>query len=365
MRHARKHPSGRGFQRLSVEKLEDRSLMAGNVTAAVTGGVLNITGDTADNGITVDYTLATNSYTVTGTAQGGSATTINGLDTSVPANVQTFTNVTKGIRVLANNGNDNLVFGAAASTNFTVAGFVDIQMGNGNDTVSIGRNGNAAGGAAPIANKFEVGTTMAIKLGFGNDTLDITNTKVARDLIIHADVNNPINNASDGNDTIRFPTTFTQNNNPVQTFPVTVGKKSTVLLGGGVDIFNAANLHARGGLFVQDLSSALTFDLIDSQIGGELKIQKTGGGATDVDIDNVQAGTLRATLGGGVDTVDIRDSIFERMYLDTGASVDDITIANTRVRKAGLISGGRDKARLTQEAGNQLRGVVKSKVFTP
>ncbi|QDU25196.1 hypothetical protein ETAA8_02590 [Anatilimnocola aggregata] len=365
MRQARKHPSGRGFQRLAMEKLEDRSLMAGNVTAVVTNGVLVVTGDTADNGITIDYNQTTDAYSVIGTTPTGStATTINGLDTSVPANAQIFNNVTKGIRVIANNGNDLLVFGAATSTSFVVDGFVDIQMGNGNDTVTIGRNGNAAGGAAPIANEFEVGTTMAIKLGSGNDTLDITNASIARDLTIHADVNNPLNTATDGNDTVRFPTTFTPSGGELTAFPVTVGKKTTVLLGGGADTFNGANLRARGGMFVQDLGANLNFDLVDTVVGGELKLQKTGGSANDILIDNVQAGTLRISTGNAVDTIAVRDSIFERMYIESGGGVDRITIGNTRVRKLGLIDGGREKARLIQEGGNTLRGVVKIKTFT-
>ena len=110
-------------KRLGIERLENRELMAGNVTAAVQGGFLVVTGDTADNGVTIDYIQATNSYQVIGTTpSGGTATTINGLDTSVPANAQIFTNVTKGLKVTLNAGNDNLVFGAATSSTFVVVG---------------------------------------------------------------------------------------------------------------------------------------------------------------------------------------------------------------------------------------------------
>ncbi len=45
-------------------ELEDRSLMAGNVTANVQSGVLVITGDTADNAITLNWVQATNTFQV-------------------------------------------------------------------------------------------------------------------------------------------------------------------------------------------------------------------------------------------------------------------------------------------------------------
>jgi hypothetical protein len=356
---ASKSRPDRRQSRLRVEKLEDRSLMAGNVTAVVTNGTLVITGDTAANGITLDYIQATDTYQVIGTTQGGSNTTVNSLDTSVAGNAQTFTNVS-AVRIDMGAGDDNLIFGAASSTTFAVDRGVEIDMGAGADTVAIGRNT----GAATTANSVNIGRSLAVKLGAGGDTLDLTNTTVGRDLVVHADVNNPRVASSDGADTIRMITTFTPAGGAEQVFPVVVGRNATVLRGAGNDTFNVDNFTA-DRLFVQDRGGTLNFDLTDSNISGELKVDQTGGRATTVDVDNVNAGTLRVSTGNGVDTLTIRDSIFQRMYLSTGAAVDLITIGATRVRKAGLINGERDKGRLTQEAGNNLHGVVKVKTFTP
>lgn len=350
-------------KRLSVERLEDRSLMAGNVTAAVTGGVLVITGDASDNGVTVDYIQANNSYQVIGTSQGGTNTTINSLDTSVAGNEQIFANVTKGIKITLNAGNDNLVFGAAATSTFVVTGGnVEIDAGIGNDTVAIGRNGNAAGGAAPIENEVNISKSLVVKLGLGNDTLTMTNTTVSKNLVIHGD---PVsgNGQADGNDSVTFPTTFTPAGGVLTNFPVQVGGKTTVQLGGGVDTFNALNLTSRGGMLIDDRAGNLTFDMVDSTVGGELKMVKNGGTANDIEMRNVVTGTLRMQTGNGLDTIAIRDSIFARMYLDTAGARDQITIGNTRVTKLGLINGGREKARLTQEPGNVLRGVAKVRTF--
>lgn len=351
-------------KRLGIERLEERSLMAGNVTAAVQGGFLVITGDTADNGITVDYIQATKSYQVIGTTPtGGTATTINGLDTTVPANAQIFANVTKGLKINTGSGNDLLVFGAATSSTFVVVGTVEIDTGFGNDTVNIGRNGNAAGGADPIENEVNVGKSMTIKLGGGNDTLTMTNTTVFNALVIHADNNNPSVPGNDGSDSITFPTTFTPTGGTLQNFPVTVGGKTTILLGGNVDSLNMLNFTSNKGMLIGDNGGNLNLDIVDSRVGGELKLQKTGGAANTIDLDNVIAGTVRLNTGNGVDTVTIRDSLFERMYIDTAGERDFITIGNTRVRKLGLIEGGRDKANLTQEAGNNLKAVVKRRVY--
>lgn len=349
-------------KRLSVERLEDRSLMAGNVTAAVSAGVLVITGDASDNGVTVDFNPATSAYQVTGTTQGGSATTINGVDASLPANAQIFTGVTKGIKILLNAGNDNLVFGAATSTVFNVIGKVSIDAGLGNDTVAIGRNGNAAGGAAPLENEVNISKALEVKLGGGGDTLDITNTTIGGNLVIHSDpASGPT--TTHGVDTVRFPTTFTPAGGTLTNFPVTVAGKTTVILGAAADTFNALNLTSRKGMLVQDQAGNLTFDLVDSTVGGEFSMVKNGGLANDIEIRNLNTGTMRMSTGNGVDTIAIRDSIFARMYLTTAGGQDLITIGNTRVTKLGLIDGGRSKAKLTQEAGNVLKGVVKIRTF--
>lgn len=348
--------------RLCVEKLEDRSLMAGNVTANVQSGVLVITGDTADNAITVNWVQANNTFQVLSAQANNANTTVNGVD-STTANPQTFSAVTKGIRINMNAGNDTVTFGAADATAFSVAGFVQINMGAGNDTVNIGRNETVANNVTTPENEVSIGTSLSIQMAGGNDIVNITNTTVTRDLVIHADVNNPVSLLADGNDQVLFPTTFTpQGGNPV-VFPVTVGGKTTILLGGGADTLTMANFTSRKGLLVGDLAGNLTMNATDSRVSGEFKLQKNGGAANTINLDNVTASTLRLNTGNGVETITVRDSLFERLYMNTADGRDIITIGNTTVRNGGLIDGARNKARLIQEAGNNLRGVARVRVF--
>lgn len=348
--------------RLCVEKLEDRSLMAGNVTANVQSGVLVITGDTADNALTLNWVQATNTYQVLSAQANSANTTINSVDSTAAA-PQAFTGVTKGIKIVMNAGNDTVTFGAADATAFSTPGYVQIEMGAGNDTVNIGRNTTVANNVTSPGNVVSIGASLSIQMAGGNDTVNITNTTVTRDMVIHADVNSPVSLAADGSDTINFPTTFTPQGGTATTFPVLVGGKSTILLGGGVDTLTIANFTSQKGLFVGDLAGNLTMNATDSHVGGEFKLQKNGGAANTINVDNVTGGTLRLNTGNGIDTITVRDSIFERLYIDTAAGVDRITIGNTTVSKLGLIDGARNKARLIQEAGNNLHGVAKIHVF--
>jgi len=201
-----------------------------------------------------------------------------------------------------------------------------------------------------------------VQLGLGNDTIDITNTTVAKNMTIYADPR--ATSAADGTDTVRFPTTFTPAGGTLTTFPVTVSGKTAISLGAGADTFDALNLISKNGMHVEDQEGNLTFDFVNSRVGGEFNLNKSGGTANDIEIRNLNAGTLRLRTGNGVDTIAIRDSIFAKLYIETAAATDQITIGNTRVTKLGIIDGARSKARLIQEAGNVLRNVARIRTFS-
>ena len=64
----------RSFRSLSFELLEDRRLLAGDVTAQIIRGDLVIHGDHADNGITITAGTAAGTVVITGVNAGGAAT---------------------------------------------------------------------------------------------------------------------------------------------------------------------------------------------------------------------------------------------------------------------------------------------------
>src|SRR5262245_29684416 len=167
----------RSRQALLVERLESRNFLAGDVSAYVSGQMVVIWGDAEANGVTLTYSSNTNSYHVAGHDAGGSPTTINGLDTSISANVPVFYGV-KQVAVLLNGGDDEFEVGSAAAVDTFISKWMSITMGEGNDQVVVGRAGNDSGGADPVATRFQTGTSLTVALGDGNDDLSLANADI-------------------------------------------------------------------------------------------------------------------------------------------------------------------------------------------
>lgn len=125
-------------RRLSFESLEARTMLAGNVTAALDGiGNLSLKGDSKNNVVTVAQ--ASNGRWV---VRGLLGTTING------KSVQTY-GINGGIKANLGNGND-----AIAVLRGEIFGELSIATGNGNDAVAVV--------------KVDVGT-LRVNTGAGND----------------------------------------------------------------------------------------------------------------------------------------------------------------------------------------------------
>src|SRR4051794_26540336 len=200
MHMARHHlVRGNAAKRLTVERLERRDLLAGDVLAHVEGQMLVIWGDAADNGVTLTYHSATQTYQVSGHDAGGSPTTINGLDTSQPGNVQQFSGV-KQVYVGLNGGNDDFDVGSATAVDTVIKQWLSIEMGDGDDSVTLGVAGNDVAGSAPIAQALHIGTSLIANLGAGNDHLSISNADISLNFKILA---------ADGDDSVDFDTAFT------------------------------------------------------------------------------------------------------------------------------------------------------------
>lgn len=110
---------------LTVESLEERTVLAGNVVASAAGGYLTFIGDNEANLLTVTR-VGTSSVQVTST----DGTTVNG-----NATPQTFNNVTQGVLAVLGNGNDELELRGSTTDLFRVYGTTSINTGEGNDIV--------------------------------------------------------------------------------------------------------------------------------------------------------------------------------------------------------------------------------------
>jgi hypothetical protein len=143
--------------RPTLELLENRLTPSGNVTAALSGGNLTITGDAQANGIALSQPAA-GAITITPDA----TTRVNGKAAGTPV---TFMNVTGNVAINLGAGNDSLTFDLSHG-NLAVVGNLTATFGNGSPTV--------ATTTAGTMNELMVGGNLTEKFGNGavNTTLD-------------------------------------------------------------------------------------------------------------------------------------------------------------------------------------------------
>jgi hypothetical protein len=201
-----------------LETLEDRRLMAGNVTATLQGGTLFLRGDSLDNSVAVSQISATQF------AVAGLSTTVNGSSSpflfngnigAIDADFRDgndlfgLSNSSADLLALATELQSGtagtLTTGTTART--PVAGSVNVRMGAGNDAVAI------------IG---QIGGSLNLDLGNGNDAVAVENSSIRKALVVEGD---------DGNDPIRV-----RNSD--------VGGLLLLNGGKGNDTLNANNLRA-------------------------------------------------------------------------------------------------------------------------
>ncbi len=334
---------------LGFEPLEDRSLLAGNVVAVLTEGLLTVLGDDQANGVCIIYDVATKTHRVLGTDSGGSATAING--ELAPATPATFSGV-KNVHIRLGLGDDKLDFGAADQVYTGIAKQLAIEMGSGNDQVRLGRAGNAASAGTHVLHRLYVSKGIYVDLGDGDDQLQVANMKTSKSLIVFA---------GDGNDDVTFATEFTPTGatNPTL-FPVTIKGNLHVHLGQGDDELTI--LHALVGqhLLVRDPSGAAIIGIAD--VGIEKKLDIVTGHQNDqVMLDYVVADDLKIQTNGGNDDVKVDHSRFKRLNVQTGGGSDDLTLRNSRTTQVTYLDGGEGDADLSHR-NNSLRGLVRRRL---
>jgi hypothetical protein len=150
--------SSHSSRRLRFESLEDRALMAGNVTAAVVNGTLQITGDNSANVIQIQQ-AAGNGIRVVGVG-----TTING--SSAAGLFYRASNIALDMQ----GGNDSVTASSVRT------GALTGSLGDGNDTVTFNNVVSSQG--------------LALLLGAGDDTANISGGRVTGDLGIDGEAGN-------------------------------------------------------------------------------------------------------------------------------------------------------------------------------
>lgn len=150
-------------RRLQVESLENRELMAGNVSVSMSNGNLFITGDANPNHVQVRQT-SPGVYSISGVMLGGTATKINGYSGV------TARGITGNVSVALGGGSDQLDFGTGDGRQINVPGTLTIDMGTGNDWTYV--------------RDVKTGGNLTTYTGTGQDRTHIVNADVGNNLFV-------------------------------------------------------------------------------------------------------------------------------------------------------------------------------------
>ena len=126
-------------RKLALETLEDRSLMAGNVTASMVGSKLVIQGDGEANHVVLSFDRATQRYHVSGQETAGGVRRRS--TAPIPLRRRALRACGR-LPVVLGDGDDTLEILNPAATDVVIAQYFLIDAGGGDDTVVFGRVGN-------------------------------------------------------------------------------------------------------------------------------------------------------------------------------------------------------------------------------
>jgi hypothetical protein len=142
--------------------------MAGNITAALVGNDLVITGDAQSNALAIVGTANAGEFVVTGVNDGdGVATNING----VPNDAVTISGVSGNLLITLAAGDDQITISDA-----DVPADLVIDLGDGHDEAYVGL----------ILQPVTVGNDLTVHTAEGADYVSVTDVALTRDLLIDA-----------------------------------------------------------------------------------------------------------------------------------------------------------------------------------
>lgn len=234
-------------RKVHFEGLEDRRLMAGDVTVRLVNGEAVVTGDGASNAVWIRE-ISANTYRVEGQFRAGAATKVNG---------------------------------KAYADIYTRQDDLRVDMGGGNDSLLIG---NRPGGAIMTVED------LTIKMGNGADYLELGNLRVY-DRVDPVNITMGDENSLDGNDEIEM-------NN------VAFAASVNILMGKGVDECEMRNVSIRDDLSIDTGSEADEVELVS--VSADEFFIKLGSGDDALELEKVKARRMIADGGVGRDRLELR-----------------------------------------------------------
>lgn len=304
------------MKKLSVERLESRCLMAGNVTVALREGDLFINGDTLSNSVSIESAGA-NTVQVRGVDNpAGSPTRINGS----PNGARFFPGFFGDIIVRMRDGDDRVHV-----TNLVAPGNVFVDLGNGNDLLVAGRDvllrapPSSFGPTGPL---YVQGSLRAYG-GSGNDAIDQADAHVRGFGFVDLGI---------GNDGFRTDPVQDGDSYEEMTGTVEYFGNLTVQTGAGSDTADITGLSVGNNFFLDKLSGQLDAVLTSLRIDNYADIFSEEGAddilLTDVDVWR----DLTIVSGAGADLVDVAATVADRMFVESGSESDLVNMTNVSFR---------------------------------
>ena len=331
---------------LRLERLEEKNMLAGDVTVAVVSGALMIHGDELGNQIAVSSGQAPGEYLIRG-LEGTTVRLVDGQDPGDPGPAEgdspdggiVVSGVWRGIHVAMHEGNDSVYLHDAR-----VRGNVSIRTGEGADLVSVGLPPDPEPGPAsiegdqnglPLPMGVGIRGSLLIRGGTENDTVQLGGQpEPGTGTMVEAAGEGP------GGPILR------------------VGRSVGVDLGAGEDALavDSANVRlalvANGGLDADSIDIANTHARRVGLHGG------AGDFADSVTLRRVHAGIAGIGTGAGNDAVEIADSAFGMLGVNLGEGDDSVSSSGTRARLAILLGGNGEGDAWNDLGGNAFGRLV-------
>jgi hypothetical protein len=296
--------------------------LAGDVTARIVNGDLEIRGDNADNGITITAGATAGTVVITGVNAGGAATNVNGTANGAV----TLSGLTDDFKIKMRGGSDTVTITGP----LTVPDDADIDGGDGNDTFTL--------------SNLTVGDSLEMELGRGNDTATLTNVTVSND---DAEI-----------ETSRGTDNVTITNSVFEELEVEMGRDNDNLSISGTTVHDETELE--GGRGTNTLNTGSGNSFADSDIDDFTVVTNT---APTVDLNTVTSinENSSATLTGTFTDPNVAQT--HSLVVDWGDpnNSTDSTFAipaTSSLTANQTINSSTDTAVLTITAVNSTTGVV-------
>lgn len=323
---------------LFLECLEDRQLLAGNVSVALDAGALVVTGDDVGNNLVISAGPNAGEVTVSGgkiAGQAASETTVNG--SLVPVTLPGFGGE---IRLQLQGGDDQVLI-----TNLRMEGSLDAKLGDGDDILSIQSNGpNDTGivlndGSSIAFGPARTGVFVGVDGGAGNDTLAIRNLKANGYLAFTG-------GAGDDN-FVQVGKNAALNR---------LGGSLTLNMGGGADDISIQRLSIPGELIVNDDSGGKAHVQIDSvTVSGNATIN-TPNSTDDITLGTADiasafvANRLAITANAGYDQIKLQNVAVEELIIHGGLGNNTVSLTHVSANGSLTITGNDGADNITLNA---------------